>query len=47
MIGVYVDDLILASQSQNGLNWLKDQFIQKFNVKDLGEAKTIIGWKIT
>lgn len=47
IVGVYVDDLALASQSQDGLDWLKEQLIQEFNMKDLGEAKTIIGWEIT
>ena len=42
IIGVYVNELTLASQSQDGLNWLKDQLIQEYNMKDLGEAKTII-----
>lgn len=47
IVGVYVDDLALASQSQDNLNWLNDQLIHEFNIKDLGEAKTIIGWEIT
>ena len=42
IVGVYVDDLALAFQSQDGLNWLNDQFIQEFNMRDLGETKTII-----
>ena len=24
IVGVYIDDLVLVSQSQDGLNWLKD-----------------------
>ena len=47
IVGVYVDDLALASQSKYGLNWLKAQLSQEFNIKDLGEAKTIIGSEIT
>ena len=42
IVGVYVDDLALASQSQDSLNWLKNQLIQEFNMKDLGKVKTII-----
>lgn len=38
---------MLASQSQANLNWLKDQLMKVFNMKDLREAKTIIGWEIT
>ena len=47
IVGVYVDEIALVSQSQDGLNWLKNQLIQEFNIKDLGEAKTIIGLEIT
>ena len=47
IVGVYVDDLAFASQSQDGLNWLKNHLIQEFNIKDLGKAKTIIGWEIS
>lgn len=47
IVGIYVNDLLLGSKSQNALSWLKDQLIKEFNMKDLGEAKTIIGWKIT
>ena len=44
---MYIDDLAFASQSQDSLNWLKNQLIQEFNMNNLGEAKTIIGWEIT
>ena len=44
---VYVNDLLLRSQSQDELEWLKDRLIKKFNMKDLGKAKTIIRWGIT
>lgn len=47
VVGVYVDDLLLGSKSGDALEWLKDQLIKEFNMKDLGEAKTIIGWEIT
>lgn len=46
LVGVYVDDLVLGSKSQDRLDWLKDQLMKEFNTKDLGEAKTIIGWGI-
>ena len=42
-IGVYIDDIELASQSQYGLPWLKSQLMNKFNMKNLGKTKTIIG----
>ena len=34
IVEIYVNDLVLASQSQDGLNRLKDQLIQEFNMKD-------------
>lgn len=43
IVRVYVDDFMLASQSQNGMSWLKDQFMKEFNIKDLKKAKIIIG----
>lgn len=39
--------MLLGSKSGDALEWLKDQLIKEFNMKDLGEAKTIIGWEIT
>ena len=47
IVGVYVDDLFLGSRSLKALEWLKDQLMKEFNIKDLGEVKTIIGWEIT
>lgn len=47
IVGVYVDDLALGSRSIIALEWLKDQLIKEFSMKDLGEAKTIIGWETT
>ena len=35
--------LILGSQSQNRLEWLKNRLMKEFNIKDLGKTKTIIG----
>lgn len=42
ILGIYINDLILRSRSQEVLEQLKDQFIKKLSIKDLGEAKTII-----
>lgn len=33
---------MLKSRSQNSLDWLKNQFMKKFNIKNLDKAKTII-----
>ena len=44
---MYVNDLALGSKSIKALEWLKDQLMNEFNMKDLGEAKKIIRWEIT
>lgn len=41
-MGIYIDDLILGSKNVNVLEWLKDQLMKEFSMKDLGKAKTII-----
>lgn len=47
IVGVYVDDRILASNQHDAMKWVKEQLFDEFNMKDLGEAKVIIGWEIT
>ena len=47
IVGVYIDNLALGSRSIKALEWLKDKLMNKFNMKDLGEAKKIIRWEIT
>ena len=47
IVGVYVEDLVLGSRSLKALEWLKNQLMREFSMKDLGEVKTIIGWEIT
>lgn len=47
LVRVYIDDLLLGSQSEDRLEWLKDWFMKEFNMKDQGKAKTIMGWEIT
>lgn len=47
MISIYVDDFLLASNSPKALAWLKNAISNEYNVKDLGEVKTIIGWQVT
>ena len=36
---LYVDDMLIASKSQNEIEKLKTQLNQEFEMKDLGEAK--------
>lgn len=42
-----VNNLTSVLQSQNWFDWLKDQLIQEFDMKDFVKAKTIIGWEIS
>lgn len=47
VVVVYMDDLFLGSRNHIALEYLIDQLIQEFKMKDFGKAKTIIGWEIT
>lgn len=47
MISVYVNDFLLASKHRRSLDWIKECLKNEYNVKDLGEVKTIIGWQVT
>lgn len=46
-MNIYVDDFLLALNSADTLETVKRKLGKKYNVKDLGEVETIIGWKIT
>lgn len=43
MIKGYVNNFLLASKHQKLLDWIKECFKNKYNVKDVGKIKTIIG----
>lgn len=47
IIRIYVNNLILANNQKQVMKWVKGQLFYKFNMKDLGEAKIIIGRQIT
>lgn len=47
MVSFYVDDFLLASKSRKSVEWIKEKLNNEYNVKDLGEVKTIIGWQVT
>lgn len=36
----------MGSQSQIGLDWLKNQLIKEFDLKNFDKAKTVIEWEI-
>lgn len=44
MVSVYVNDFLLAASKQNSI---KKALQDEYNVKDLREVKTIIGWQVT
>lgn len=44
---VYVDNFLLASNTMTTLEALKELLAKEYDVKDLGEVKTMIGWQIT
>lgn len=46
IVNMYIEDFVLRSKNFKILEWLKDQLIREFNIKDLEKVKTIIGWKI-
>ncbi len=45
-IVVYVDDLILVCNDQNKLLQIKEELIQKFETKDLGELHFFLGMEV-
>jgi hypothetical protein len=44
---LYVDDMLIASKSHVEINKLKAQLSKEFEMKDLGEAKKILGMEIS
>ena len=40
---LYVDDMLIASKDQNEINKLKMLLKSEFEIKDLGEARKILG----
>ncbi|KAL0411651.1 UNVERIFIED_CONTAM: Retrovirus-related Pol polyprotein from transposon TNT 1-94 [Sesamum latifolium] len=44
---LYVDDMLIASKSRIEIEKLKTQLKREFEMKDLGEAKKILGMEIT
>ena len=47
IIALYVDDLLLAAKGMNQISWIKKMFSERFEMKDLGEAKVCLGLEIT
>ena len=43
---LYVDDMLIASKSRSAIDTLKKDLSSEFEMKDLGEAKKVLGMKI-
>jgi len=43
---LYVDDMLITSKSRSTINKLKKDLSSEFKMKDLGEAKKVLGMKI-
>lgn len=46
LLGVYVDDIVLATKSSEKLEKVKKALGQKFNIKDIGKLHHFLGMKI-
>ena len=46
IIALYVDDLLLAGSDVEVILWMKNELNTRFEMKDLGEAKTCVGLEI-
>ena len=47
MIALYVDDLLIAAKTKSQTSWIKKMLSDRFDMKDLGEAKVCLGLEIT
>ena len=47
IIALYVDDLLILGNSKNEISSIKNEFSTKFEMKDLGPAKVMLGIEIT
>ena len=46
IVGVYVDDIVIACGSEEQLKKFKSSICKRFNVKDLGKLHHFLGMKI-
>ena len=47
MVALYVDDLLLAATTTDQIEWMKKRLAERFEMKDLGEARVCLGLEIT
>ena len=46
VVGVYVDDIVVACKSEVRLKEFKQDLCRKFDVKDLGKLHHLLGLKV-
>ncbi|GMF49880.1 unnamed protein product [Phytophthora fragariaefolia] len=46
IVCIYVDDMLIASRAQDVIISIKAQIAEKFNIKELGQARYILGIEI-
>ena len=46
IVGAYVDDIVLAGQSDKKIKKVKDVLSQKFDMKDMGKLRYFLGTKV-
>lgn len=47
LVAIYVDDVLIFSNDSNLVNLLKTELSNNFQMKDLGEASSVLGMRIT
>ena len=47
IIALYVDDLLILGSSKDEITLIKNEFSRRFEMKDLGQAKVMLGIEIT
>lgn len=46
MVNVYLDNFLLVSKYKLSMDWIKNKLKNDYNVKEMQEVKTIIGWQV-
>ena len=46
IVAVYVDDILIATETKNKMNHVKEMIAQRFNVRDLGQLKSFLGVQV-
>ena len=44
---IYLDDMLIATKSRSEVNKLKILLSREFDMKDLGAARSFLGWRFT